>query len=357
MKKMKPKHMILLFLSPFLLFGLYVVVVLIYGSMNDWKPEEKTTITVQPTKQGVDVVSDSVFTFFTWNVGYAGLGAEADFFYDGGTMVRSTKNNVEKYIGGIEKTLSENNNATFILLQEVDKHSKRSYYNDEFALFQKQTKNYFGSFALNFNVKFVPKKYFEPIGHVESGLASFSKHAPTSAMRFQFPGEFSWPLRLFNLDRCFLASRFLLQNGKELIVVNTHNSAYDNGSMKQQEMEYLKTFLLHEYENGNYIVVGGDWNQCPPGFQWDAFTKSTEPEDKPIMIDRHFMPEGWTWIFDKATPTNRKLKKAYEAEKTFTTIIDFYLLSPNMEATEVRGLALAFANSDHQPVRMTCKLK
>ena len=351
------KPMVLLLLSPLLIFGLYIVAVLIYGSLNDWKPEEKIKITVLPAKQGIEVVSDSVFTFFTWNVGYAGLGAEADFFYDGGKMVRSTKANVEKYISGIEKTLSENNNASFVLLQEVDKHSKRSYYNDEFALFQKQTKNYYGSFALNFNVKFVPKKYFEPIGHVESGLASFSKYAPTNAMRYQFPGEFDWPLRLFNLDRCFLASRFSLQNGKELVVVNTHNSAYDNGSMKQQEMQYLKNFLTQEYQKGNYIVVGGDWNQCPPGFQWDAFLKSTESEDKPITIDRNFMPEGWTWVFDQTTPTNRKLKEVYDTKTTFTTIIDFYLLSPNMEATEVRGLPLEFANSDHQPVWMKCKLK
>lgn len=357
MKKKKTYKMILLLISPLLIFGLYVIGVLVYGSLNDWKPEEKIVIPITPTTKESEVVSDSVFTFMTWNIGYAGLGAEADFFYDGGNMVRSTKENVSRYLSGIKKTITENKSTSFILLQEVDKHSKRSYYVNEFDAIQNLTDKYYGSFALNFNVKYVPKKYFDPIGHVESGLATFSKNAPTSVVRYQFPGQFDWPLRLFNLDRCFLASRFSLKNGKDLVVVNTHNSAYDDGTMKQQEMEYLKTFLLNEYEKGNYIVVGGDWNQCPPGFQWDAFAKLAEIEDVLVTIKKDFMPSDWNWVFDKTIATNRKLNLAFDADKTFTTLIDFYLLSPNVEAIETRGLSLDFKNSDHQPVFMQCRLK
>jgi len=71
------------------------------------------------------------------------------------------------------------------------------------------------------------------------------------------------------LDRCFLVNRYPLKNGKELLIVNTHNSAYDNGTLKKQEMAFLKQWLLDENNKGNYIVVGGDWNQCPPRFKPD----------------------------------------------------------------------------------------
>ncbi|NJM15622.1 MAG: hypothetical protein HC896_09855 [Bacteroidales bacterium] len=68
------------------------------------------------------------------------------------------------------------------------------------------------------------------------------------------------------LDRCFLLQRFGLSNGKQLVVINTHNSAYDDGTLRNLQMNYLKTILKNEQASGNYIIVGGDWNQCPPGF-------------------------------------------------------------------------------------------
>lgn len=356
MNRKKIRQMILLLLSPAILFGLYVVGVLIYGSFHDWKPAEKIDIPFNPTSSHTQKISDSIFTFMTWNVGYGGLGDASDFFYDGGKMVRSSKIEVNRYIEGIGETIQEAG-ADFMLLQEVDRHSKRSYYINEYEAFQKRTNNYFGGLALNFNVPFVPKKYFDPIGHVESGLATFSKYHPSEATRYQFPGQFSWPLRLFNLDRCFMACRYPLANSKELIIINTHNSAYDDGSMKKQEMEYLKRFLLNEYSLGNYVIVGGDWNQCPPGFKWDKFLKKEITNEQPITIDDNFMPENWIWAFDASIATNRSLTYKFDAETTFTTIIDFYLLSPNIELINVQGKSLGFAYSDHQPVFLTCKLK
>ena len=360
MQKKMILKLILLILSPLLLFGIYVVGVLIYGTFNDWKPEEKTTISID-TKHDANekniTSTDSSFTLLIWNVGYGGLGAEADFFYDGGQMVRSTKENVGKYVNGISEFLKSNTDIDFALLQEVDVHSKRSYYTNEYDVFSNAFNSYSSSIALNFKVPFVPIKYFDPIGHVESGVATYSKYTPKNATRYQFPGEFGWPTRLFNLDRCFLVSSYVLPNGKELQIINTHNSAYDNGSMKQQEMDYLKKYLLAEYEKGNYIIVGGDWNQCAPGFKWDKFAKTPETDYLQISIKADFMPSGWTWAYDGEVDTNRKLTEKYDASKTFTTVIDFYLLSPNLKVEEVKGIHLDFQNSDHQPVKMKCSLK
>jgi endonuclease/exonuclease/phosphatase family metal-dependent hydrolase len=47
----------------------------------------------------------------------------------------------------------------------------------------------------------------------------------------------------------------------------------------------------------------------------------------------------------------------YQANKTYTTVIDFFLLSPNIELLEVKGMPNGFEYSDHQPVRMMIKLK
>ena len=37
--------------------------------------------------------------------------------------------------------------------------------------------------------------------------------------------------------------------------------------------------MLEEYEKGNYIVVGGDWNQCPPDFKPNTFRPEITPDE------------------------------------------------------------------------------
>jgi exonuclease III len=43
-------------------------------------------------------------------------------------------------------------------------------------------------------------------------------------------------------------------------------------------------------------------------------------------------------------------------DQTFTTVIDYFLLSPNIELLEVKGIDEGFENSDHNPVSMRIKL-
>jgi endonuclease/exonuclease/phosphatase family metal-dependent hydrolase len=47
----------------------------------------------------------------------------------------------------------------------------------------------------------------------------------------------------------------------------------------------------------------------------------------------------------------------YQKGKTKTTIIDFYVVSPNVEVKAVHTIATGFKFSDHQPVIMKVTLK
>lgn len=348
--------MFLLF-SPFFLYGLYFVSVLVFGTLTDYTPSEK--IVLSEDKVTEKVANDSVFTFLNWNIGYGGLGNKADFFLDEGTSVRSDKADVERYLTGINQTLKANQSTDFILLQEVDKDSKRSYFTNEYQKIADMLLAHAAVFAENFNVKYVPVPLasVQPIGKVLSGLATYSAYSSTENIRYQYPGKYEWPKRIFHLDRCMLLKRVPLANGKELIVINSHNSAYDNGKLKPLEMEMMKKILLEEYNKGNYVVVGADWNQCPPKFAYDSFSKANADDYFQSNIAENFMPEGWQWVFDAQTPTNRKLAKPYKKGETFTTLIDFYLVSPNVEVLNVETIDLDFAFSDHQPIKLKVKLK
>ena len=77
-----------LFFTIILGFLFYIMVSLAYGYMTDFVP--KKIIPLSPTQQSHNhKIIDSIFTITTWNIGYAGMGKESDFFFDGGNILRS----------------------------------------------------------------------------------------------------------------------------------------------------------------------------------------------------------------------------------------------------------------------------
>ena len=71
-----------------------------------------------------------------------------------------------------------------------------------------------------------------------------------------------WPKRLFDLDRAIVEHTIPVNNGKHVRLVNLHLSAYDEGGkIRKQQVEYLKAYMNKHYEKGDYVIMGGDWNQ------------------------------------------------------------------------------------------------
>jgi len=344
------KIVLIILLIPILL----VIGLIAYTAMVDYSPEKIENVYKTQT---ADVLSDTVeYNLMLWNIGYCGLGAEMDFFYDGGKEVRSSNENVLANLLAVKAFLKQQNNIDFFLLQEIDKDSKRSYHINQFESIDSALTNYSSYFGKNYDVDFVPQPITEPMGTVLSGLATYSKYLPKTSDRYSFPGSFDFPVGLFMLDRCFLVNRYALKNGKELLIINTHNSAYDDGSLKEAEMKYLKVFLEEEYSKGNYLIVGGDWNQCPPDFKPQFCGQKFDDVDL-TLIKTDYLPADWKWVFSNLVPTNRRVDIPYTKGKTATTVIDFFLISPNIESLENENIDLGFKNSDHQPAKMKIRLK
>lgn len=352
----KPHQLVLKIIFSLVIAGaIYVAVVILIGTITDYKPAEIENIESSciPTHE---LVTDSTFTFISWNIGFCGLGAEMDFFYDNGHMVRPTEEQVKKYTSGMLQFLKSNDSIDFFFLQEVDKNSSRTGKQDETALINNTMPEFCSSFGTNYKVHFVLVPIFNPLGKIEMGQMNLSRYSPENAQRYSYFSSYAWPKRLFMLDRCFIVSRFTLANGKQLIVINTHNSAYDQGGkMRQVEMPLIRDFMVDEFKKGNYVVAGGDWNQNPPGFD-TAMMQSIYPGVSGIQMDNHIFPESWEIAYDKKHPTNREIDAPLTPGKTKVTIIDFYVLSPNIELEEVKVLAQNFQNSDHEPVFMKIKL-
>lgn len=339
-------YLILVLVGAFLLF-------LLFATIDDYRPKEVIAQAVECEK---DILSDSLqVKLLIWNIGYAGLDASMDFFYDGGSSMRPSREGVKRNMEGILASLSPYRGYDFILLQEVDQDSKRSYHTNEYGEIQDQFTGYFSNFGKNYDVGFVPIPLKEPMGKVKSGLMTLSLHCPHQVERHSFPGNYSWPMKLFMLDRCFLVNRYHLDNQKDLLIINTHNSAYDDGSLRAQQMDFLRSFLLSESEKGNYIIVGGDWNQTPYGIEPALPSHQFDTENLSYM-DKDYPAPGWTWAHGPDIPTNRRVAVPYERGSSLTTIIDCYLLSPNIRLEHVETIDLDFQYSDHQPVILQASL-
>jgi endonuclease/exonuclease/phosphatase family metal-dependent hydrolase len=329
--------------------------IILYATVSDYHPAEKEAMALKHITP--DTLPDTVSVrVLIWNIGYCGLDYNMDFFYDGGRGVRTPELQFLTNYNGVLEQLNRTDSADFILLQEVDVRSKRSYRTNEVEGLKQALKGFDSYFARNYDVFFVPVPFSRPMGSVNSGLLSFSRCNPSLVTMYTFPGQYAWPKRLFMLDRCFLVMRYALDNGKELLVINTHNEAYDNGSIRDTQMAYLHDFLLSEYQRGNYIITGGDWNQCPPDFI-PKFNGQVFDSVNFKGIGADYLPPDWTWLFDNKIPSNRRIDIPYNKGVTKTTVIDFFLLSPNLEPVECRTFDLDFEFSDHQPVFMHVKLK
>lgn len=117
----------------------------------------------------------------TLNTGYGGLDAGEDFFMDGGEGVRpSDAETVRQNMLGIED-LIRGADADFVMLQEVDTDSKRSYGYDQWRQYEFDLEDYESRFALNYSCDYVPYPVTEPIGRVHSGVATYSRYDITAA--------------------------------------------------------------------------------------------------------------------------------------------------------------------------------
>lgn len=341
-----------------LLFALLLVCgFLVTITVTDYVPEDMVELDLINNKEQRTLKADEAFTLTTFNIGYAGLDRNQDFFMDGGTSSRSssdmqTRTNLAAVTAFLSAAASD-----IYLLQEVDRNSSRSFYIDQADTISQALNSYSYTFAYNYKVVWVPVPLLQPMGKAYSGLMTLSLLDSVSALRFDLPGKESWPVQQLELDRAFIESRFPVDNGKELVVVNLHLSAFDKeGYIREQQLEYLSSYIEQQNAQGNYIVIGGDWNHSLPGTDPSAFPTSQPWPEWLQPFPESFQPEGFQWAVDPLAPTVRTLDTPYTEGVNFQAIIDGFLVSPNVEIIDVQTTELSYEHNDHNPVTVQLKL-
>ena len=340
-------------------------ILLLFITITEYRPKDQEAAEVigavakMQEQESVELARS--IDIISWNIGYCGLGAGHDFFMDGGTMVRpSDKKEVEENLAGIIQTLKRYP-ADFYFIQEMDKASKRSYYIDQTAALSEALETPL-AYTYNFKASYVPYP-LPPIGKVASGVGLFTRYPFTESYRFALPVPFKWPVSTVNLKRCMLINRFPLESGRELITAVLHLEAYDEGEGKIAQTKAVADFIRAEYEAGNYVIAGGDFNQTFPGTR--ALYPLYDGLWAPGSIDRDLLPAGWQFAVDEKKPSCRLNNAPYTPALTDESIrktwpyyvIDGFIISPNISVVSVETLDESFRYADHNPVKLRVIMK
>ena len=190
-----------------------------------------------------------------WNVQY-GAGIRQHYFYDGGDAVSAPRPEVEqgiKKIGDAIATIDPD----VVLLQEVDRRSRRTHKIDEFEILRDRLDFPCAASAAYWRVPYVPHPKHEHVGRIGMHLVTLSKYQLSDATRHQLPLLRESRVRqLFNLRRAVLETP--LVNGPTLF--NTHLSAfsYGDGTVERQVSR------LRELVEGKEFLLAGDLNSLTP---------------------------------------------------------------------------------------------
>lgn len=325
-----------------------------YLTVREYRPDAVESVEVS---EGIRILSeDDSFIVLTYNTGYGALSRGEDFFMDGGSKVRpDSKDVVGENLAGISAILKEQD-ADFYFLQEVDRDAKRSYHIDELEYYE-DALGFDGMYACNFKCDFVPYP-MPPIGEVDAGLVTMTDYEVSEATRIALPESFKWPVKTCNLKRCMLETRIPISgSNQELVLINFHLEAYDSGEGKIAQSKMLAEKLQDEYDKGNYVIAGGDFNQTFEGM--DTYPLLDTENWAPGMIGSEDIPSSFSFAVSDNVPSCRLLNAPYSGnyEDSQVYVLDGFIVSDNLEIVSVENIDTDFEYSDHQPVRLEVTLK
>lgn len=351
------------------LLALLVLVVLgyvIYVVAEYDRIEDYLQLTVDEGAAEAEAHTGREYGIVTYNIGFGAYSPDFSFFMDSGEMNDGTvvtgeygkgigEDDVRKNIEGAAAVL-EGLDADFYFVQEVDTDGDRSYRIDQYAVLRDALPGD-ATYAVNFHSANLLYPFNDPHGKNTSGIATFSSVEIESAVRRQYPVD-DGLAKFFDLDRCFAVHRVAVEGGKELVLINSHMSAYDEGGViRARQLEMLNAVMAEEYAKGNYVIVGGDFNH-ELAHSFGNFPSEQKQPTWAYELTDDDVADGFRVVASgEGVGTCRAAEIPYTEEVNYQTVLDGFIVSDNVEVTNVRNIDTGYEFSDHNPVKMTFVLK
>lgn len=339
-----------------------------YMQLHYYRLPDKQKLTIG-RQQTATLALNRSYSALTYNVGFGAYNQKFSFFMDQGELKNGQKTQgtrgtafskqaVMASTNGVIKTLRQLK-ADFILLQEIDTHSTRSHYVNQVNLVERGLPGYDYTFANNFHSAYLLWPLTDPHGSVQSGLLSLSKYRLDSAVRRKYPITSAFISKFTDLDRCFTIMRYPVKGGKDLLVINSHMSAYDKGGkMRKAQMKLLSRVIEQEYHAGNYVIVGGDFNHALGRDMLKHFAHQEKVPTWISVLSQKMLPKDFVMVKAKnrmqvATVGSTDMK--YQPKVNYQTVGDGFIVSKNIQASAV-NINTNYRYADHNPVTLEFKL-
>ena len=347
------------------LLGFIVVIVLgyiIYLYASYHRIEDNKSLSVEShTETKQTLTTGKQYSAITYNIGFGAYTPDFSFFMDGGkSSWAKSKDCVLDTVQGAGD-LAASLNPDFAMIEEIDLDSTRSYHVNEYDILRNCFPNDYYVFAQNYDSAFLFYPFTQPHGSSKSGIGLFSKYPVTSALRRSLPISTSFS-KFLDLDRCYSISRVPVDNGKELVIFALHMSAYGNSdAIREGQIAMLSADMQKEYEVGNYVLCGGDFNHDLKASDGDE----EEHESWAYPFPREALPEHFSFCIDALSEEERNAMwnsarnadMAYVPDVTYTVTLDGFIVSDNIECLTYENVDTGYSYSDHDPVYMEFKLK
>lgn len=337
---------------------------------------ETTNETNNETTEANTLTTGKKYSALTYNIGFGAYTPDFSFFMDGGksSWAKSKESVLETIQGAGE--LAASKDPDFAMIEEVDLNSTRSYHVNEYNILKDCFPDYYYVFAQNYDSAFLFYPFTQPHGSSKSGIGLFSRYPVTSALRRSFPVSTSFT-KFFDLDRCYSISRVSVDNGKELVIFALHMSAYGNSdAIREGQIAMLAADMQKEYEAGNYVLCGGDFNhdlkasadeENPETGKEDQSNSNSdrEYESWAYPFPREELPEHFSFCLDQISKEERSnlwnsarnADMEYIPGETYTVTLDGFIISDNIECLSYENINTGYSYSDHDPVYVEFKLK
>lgn len=350
------------------IFFIIVIAYISYMQINYYRIEDNKKLEVKNNTENV-LETGKKYTALTYNVGFGAYSDDYSFFMDKAVMKDGTKVQGKNGTGLSEKSvlrntkgsmyLSQKSNPDFLLLQEVDTDATRSYKINQKKMFENKFSNYSSVFAINFHAKFLLYPFNDPHGYVNAGILTLSKYKTDEAIRRSYPVDNSFITKFTDLDRCFSVSKYSVKENKQLVIINNHMSAYDEGGkIRAKQLKLLNDVIKKEINDGNYVICGGDFNHSICDTLNSFETEQNPPEGLRELKEQDIVKGAKIIRADNVTEvaTARNPSLPYTKGLNFRSVIDGFIVSDNIKATAV-NVQNNFKYSDHNPVKLTFILK
>jgi endonuclease/exonuclease/phosphatase family metal-dependent hydrolase len=372
------KKILIALISVIVIALLVVGIYLLYVILGYDRIDDQQTLAINRVENAeqtalpvVQLQTDEAYTAVTFNIGFGAYNHDFSFFLDEGALADGTPTVGSESRAASQAVVAQNTETVIaqalaeepdiMLFQEVDVRADRSWEVDQVqSILDELPAGTWYDYATNFHTGFLFYPIAKPIGSIaDSGLLTISDFEISSAERRSLPVSDAFPTKYFDLDRCISVSRLPVANAQgaptgELVLINVHPSAYDEGGIiRAQQMELLADLIAAEYAQGNYVIVGGDFNHAFGGSE-SLFMNGMQQPPWVQAFDESLLPEGFGLVLASnytTVATCRDTSTPYLPGVSYQVVLDGFIVSDNIRASAF-NIDADYLGSDHNPVRL-----